>query len=154
VVEICLELKPFFRNFRKVLERGYVIFIDYGDRATNLYSYRHRNGNLRSYYQQEQIHDPFFAVGQQDLTADVDFTAALSSAEEADFKGSGPIQQGTWLRNVGIQSYIESAGNRQSAQKELDLLTRPAGLGSAFDVLIFKTPDLPDGPGLHQRHQY
>jgi len=130
-----------------------VILVDYGDKASQVYSYRHRNGTLRSYYQQEQTHDPFFAVGQQDLTADVDYTAAFSAAEEAGFESSGPIQQGTWLRNVGIELYGEFSGERQSAQHELDILTRPAGLGSTFDVLIFKTPGLPDGPGLHQRHQ-
>jgi SAM-dependent MidA family methyltransferase len=150
VAEICLELKPLFRDLRQVLERGYVIFIDYGDMASNLYSYQHRNGTLRSYYNQEQTHDPFFAVGLQDLTADVDYTAILSAAEEAGFECGCPIQQGTWLQNVGIQAYLESAGNRHSAEKELDQLIRPSGLGSAFDVLIFKTPDLPDGPGLQQ----
>jgi SAM-dependent MidA family methyltransferase len=148
VAEICLELKPLFQNVRQVLEKGYVIFVDYGDRASNLYSHRHRNGTLRSYYHQQQIHDPFFAVGQQDLTADVDYTAALSIAERVGFEVDGPIPQGAWLRNLGIQDYKGSAGNLESDQEEIDALIRPAGLGSTFDVLILKTRDLPDGPGL------
>jgi SAM-dependent MidA family methyltransferase len=143
-----LELKPFFQNVRQVLERGYVFFIDYGDRASNLYSHWHRNGTLRSFYQQQQIHDPFFAVGQQDLTADVDYTAARSVAEEAGFEVDGPIPQGAWLRNLGIQAYKGSSSNMESDQKEINVLTRPTGLGSAFDVLILKTRGLPDGPGL------
>jgi SAM-dependent MidA family methyltransferase len=150
VAEICLELKPFFQNVRQVLERGYVFFVDYGDRASNLYSHRHRNGTLRSFYQQQQIHDPFFAVGQQDLTADVDYTAARSVAEEAGFEVDGPIPQGAWLRNLGIQAYKGSSSDRESYQKEINVLTRPTGLGSAFDVLILKTRGLPDGPGLQQ----
>jgi SAM-dependent MidA family methyltransferase len=149
VAEICLELRPFFQSVRQVLERGYVIFVDYGDCASNLYSHRHRNGTLRSFYQQQQIHDPFFAVGQQDLTADVDYTAVRSVAKEVGFEVNGPIPQGSWLRNLGIRAYKGSAGDRESDQKEIDVLTRLAGLGSAFDVLIFKTRGLPDGPGLH-----
>jgi SAM-dependent MidA family methyltransferase len=150
VAEICLELKPFFQNVRQVLERGYAFFVDYGDRASNLYSHRHRNGTLRSFYQQQQIHDPFFAVGQQDLTADVDYTATRFIAEEAGFEVDGPIPQGAWLRNLGIQAYKGSSDDMESDQEEINLLTRSAGLGSAFDVLIIKTSGLPDGPGLQQ----
>jgi len=148
VAEVCLELKPFFQSVRQVLERGYLIFIDYGDCASNLYSHRHRNGTLRSYYHQQQVHDLFFAVGQQDLTADVDYTATLSIGEEVGFEVGGPIPQGTWLRNLGIQAYCGSEGDRESDQEEVNVLTKPAGLGSTFDVLIFKTRGLPDGPGL------
>lgn len=150
VAEICLELKPFFQNLRQVLERGYVFFVDYGNMASNLYSYRNRNGTLRSFYQQQQIHDPFFAVGRQDLTADVDYTAIRFIAEEAGFEVDGPIPQGAWLRNLGIQAYKGSSGDMESDQEEVNALTRPAGLGSAFDVLVLKTRDLPDGPGLQQ----
>lgn len=148
VAEICLELKPFFQNIRQVLERGYVIFVDYGDSASNLYSHQHRNGTLRSYYQQQQIHDHFFAVGQQDLTADVDYTAVISIAEESGFEVEAPLSQGNWLLNLGIRSYKGHAGNQEADLAEIDALTRPAGLGSTFDVLILKTRGLPDGPGL------
>ncbi|HBP88517.1 MAG TPA: SAM-dependent methyltransferase [Nitrospirales bacterium] len=148
VAEICLELKTFIQSIRRVVDPGYVIFVDYGDNASNLYSHRHRNGTLRSYYRQQQVCDPFFAVGQQDLTADVDYTAACFIADEVGFEVEGPIPQGTWLRNLGIQGYKGLTGHSESAQEEIDVLTRPAGLGSTFDVLIFKTKGLPDGPGL------
>ena len=148
VAEICLELKPFIKNIRQVVERGYVFFIDYGDRAVNLYSYRNRNGTLRSYYRQQQIHDLFFAVGQQDLTADVDFTAVISIAEEIGFEVDGPIPQGVWVQNIGMQDYKGFADDGESDLEEIDMLTRPSGLGSAFDVLIFKTSGMPEGPGL------
>ena len=35
----------------------------------------------------------------------------------------------------------------RSRQQEVDLLTGEASLGSTFDVLMFKTRGLPDGPG-------
>ncbi|WP_342348264.1 SAM-dependent methyltransferase [uncultured Nitrospira sp.] len=148
VAEICLELKPFLKSIWRVVDPGYVIFVDYGDRASNLYSHRHRNGTLRSYYHQQQIYDQFFAVGQQDLTADVDYTAACFLAEEVGFEVDGLIPQGIWLRNLGILDYKGPTGDRESDQEEIDVLTRPAGLGSTFDVLIFKTKGLSNGPGL------
>lgn len=148
IAELCLELKPFLQDLERVVKPGYIIFIDYGDKASNIYSYHHRNGTLRSYYHQQQIHDPFFAVGQQDLTADVDFTAVISEANSLGLECAGWTSQGAWLRNLGIHKWIERGEDSNSRQREVDALTGAASLGSTFDVLMFKTPGLPDGPGL------
>ena len=148
IAELCLELTPFLQELARVVKPGYIIFVDYGDKASNIYSYRHRNGTLRSYYQQQQIYDPFFAVGQQDMTADVDFSAVIAEAAALGLDLAGWISQGAWLTNLGIQRFVEAGDDSRSRQQEVDLLTREASLGSAFDVLMFKTPGLPDGPGL------
>lgn len=144
VGEICLELEPLFRKLQDVVESGYLIFVDYGDIATNLYSYLRRNGTLRSYYQQQQIHDPFYAIGEQDLTADVDFTAVRLAAEAHGFEGTAPIPQGKWLARVGIQHYRSEMDSEASVEDEVELLTKGSKLGTAFDVLVFKTKDLPE----------
>jgi len=149
IAEVCLETQPFLQELERIVKPGYIIFVDYGDKASNLYSYRHRNGTLRFYYQQQQIHDLFFAVGQQDMTADVDFTAVISDAAALGLELAGWISQGTWLTNLGIQNYIGAGNASVSRQREVDQLTGKARLGSAFDVLMFKTHGLPDGPGLH-----
>ena len=153
IAELCLEIQPFLQELARVVNPGYIIFVDYGDKASNIYSYRHRNGTLRFYYQQQQIHDPFFAVGEQDMTADVDFTAVVSEARTLGLELAGWTSQGTWLTNLGIQNYVGTGRDSLSRQREVDLLTREASLGSAFDVLMFKTHGLPDGPGLHTCEQ-
>ena len=150
IAEVCLEIKPFLRELAQVVSPGYIIFVDYGDKASNIYSYRHRNGTLRCYYQQQQIHDPFYAIGQQDMTADVDYTALVSEAAALGLELAGSTSQGTWLTNLGIQNYVGTGKGSVSRQKEVDLLTGVASLGSAFDVVMFKTPGLPDGPGLYR----
>ena len=148
IAELCLEIQPFLQELTRVVDPGYIIFVDYGDKASNMYSYHHRNGTLRSYYQQQQIRDPFFAVGQQDLTADVDFTAVISEATALGLEFAGWTSQGTWLTNLGIHNYCATGKETRSRQEEVEFLTKPARLGSAFDVLMFKTRGLPDGPGL------
>ena len=148
IAELCLELSSFLLELKRVVKPGYIIFVDYGDKASNIYSHHHRNGTLRSYYQQQQIHDPFFAVGQQDMTADVDFSAVISDASGLGLECAGWTSQGAWLTNLGIHHYIGTGKDSVSRQREVDLLTREASLGSAFDVLMFKTHGLPDGPGL------
>ncbi len=149
IAELCLEISSFFQELERIVKPGYIIFVDYGDKASNIYSYRHRNGTLRSYYQQQQIHDPFFAIGQQDMTADVDFTAVISVAVSLGLEVAGWTTQREWLTNVGIQNYVGTGKDVGARQQEVNLLTGEASLGSAFDVLMFKTHGLPDGPGLH-----
>ena len=149
IAELCLEIRSFLEEFWQIVKPGYIIFVDYGDKASNLYSYRHRNGTLRSYYQQQQIHDPFFAIGQQDMTADVDFTSVISEAVDLGLEMAGWTSQGTWLANLGIQKYVGAGNDSRSRQQEVDLLTGEASLGSTFNVLMFKTKGLPDGPGLN-----
>jgi len=151
IAELCLEITPFLQGLERVVKPGYIIFVDYGDKASNIYSYHHRNGTLRSYYQQQQIHDPFFAVGQQDLTADVNFTAVISESTSLGLEFAGWTSQGAWLKNLGIRNWVERGEDFYSRQREVDVLTGAASLGSTFDVLMFKTPGLPDGPGLHAR---
>ena len=148
IAELCLEIPSFLQELERVVKPGYIIFVDYGDKASNIYSYRNRNGTLRSYYQQQQIHDMFYAVGQQDMTANVDFTAVISEAQALGLELAGCISQGTWLSNLGIQKYVGTGKDSILRQKEVDQLTGQASLGSAFDVLMFKTKGLPDGPGL------
>ena len=147
VGEICLELSSLFQKIIKVVEPGYIIFVDYGDTASNLYSFQRRNGTLRSYYHQHQIHDIFYAPGEQDLTADVDFTALRLEAQAVGLYGGGLVSQRTWLRNLGIQHYVSLEKGSAGAEEEVELLTKSSQLGSAFDVLIFKTKGLPAGPG-------
>ena len=149
IAELCLEITPFLQELERVVNPGYLIFVDYGDKASNIYSYRHRNGTLRSYYHQQRIYDSFFAVGQQDMTADVDFTAVMSEAVALGLKLAGWTSQGTWLTNLGIQKYVGVGNDSKSRQQEVDLLIGEASLGSTFDVLMFKTQGLPDGPGLN-----
>ena len=148
VAEISLGLRPVFQKLRLIVDPGYLIFIDYGDSASNLYSFQRRNGTLRSYYRQHQIHDIFYALGEQDLTADVDFTAVIHEARAAGFDGGTLIAQGSWLNNLGIQNYTKDEKALRVINQEVEVLTRTSQLGSAFDVLIFQTKGLPAGPGI------
>lgn len=146
VGEINLSLDGFFEEISLVLSRGYVLFIDYGEEATWLYHHSRRNGTFRSFMSQRQTFDLYENLGEQDMTADVDFSAVASAADKAGLSFVGKISQGKWLQSLGIQTYIESSRDPLEAQKEVRLLSSASRLGSAFDVIAFKTPGLPDLP--------
>ncbi len=149
IAEICLELQDFVSHVRKGISQGYLLFIDYGDEAKDLYSYTRRNGSLRSYRTQSQMFDCFDYVGEQDLTTDVDFTALTDCSKRVGLSPGGNLKQGPWLKNLGIEQYLGRPDALDHDREHIDQLTNMAALGSTFDVRIFKTSGLPDGPGLH-----
>ena len=149
MAEICLDLDGVIEKMATPISKGYLVFIDYGAEASTLYSYHHRNGTLRSFRSQQAVFNPFESIGDTDITADVDFTALERAAKKAGFQFMGCVEQGTWLKNLGIQEYAMRCQDTESAEEEIFFLTSPARLGSIFDVALLRTPGVPDGSGLH-----
>lgn len=82
-------------------------------------------------------------IGQQDLTAHVDFTQVAAEAREAGFQVSGFVTQGRFLLNSGILQRLEPA--LQSLTKpieqarllqQLQMLVSEAEMGEVFKVLL------------------
>ncbi len=151
IAEICLDLDGFMEKVARPISKGYLMFIDYGEEASSLYSHSRRNGTLRSFRSQQAVFNPFEWVGAQDITADVDFTALKMAARKAGLQFTGCLPQGTWLTNLGIRDYSKVVEDSRSAEEEIFFLSNPARLGSTFDVALFKTEGLPDGCSLHLR---
>ncbi|RMH05557.1 MAG: hypothetical protein D6704_09270 [Nitrospirae bacterium] len=146
IAEVNLELEPFLSAVKSILPHGYFVCIDYGDSAAQLYHYTCRNGTLRCYHQQRRVHDPFDRIGEQDLTADVDFTALSFSAQKVGLVSAGRAFQGEWLQALLPTTTLDSFSQLHPDEDPHHLIS-PARLGSAFQVLAFKTPLLPQAPG-------
>ncbi len=73
--EACLEACRWIEEVAGKLGRGFVLTIDYGHLARELYDDRHMRGTLLAYARHRAGEDFFRAPGQQDLTAHVNFTA-------------------------------------------------------------------------------
>ena len=124
------------------LERGYVITIDYGYPAHRYYHPRRSQGTLQCYYQHRHHNNPYINIGQQDITAHVDFTALSSWGERCGLKKVGWTQQGLFLMALGIGERLAalSSGKQSISQllqrrEGLHQLINPGGLGN-FGVLI------------------
>ena len=57
------------------INQGFLLTIDYGHTAQRFYSPARHKGTLKCYYQHRHHDEPYTNIGQQDLTAHVDFTA-------------------------------------------------------------------------------
>ncbi len=152
LAEINLGLSDWVANVAQRLSRGYVLAIDYGYPAAKLYGPDYPQGTLRSYAQHAVGDDPFGAVGNQDLTAHVDFSALERAARAHGLQVLGFTTQADFLGGAGIgellvrtqqepdMSYQEYVGVRSAVIRMID----PGAMGR-FGVLILGR-DVPDAP--------
>ena len=82
--EICLLLDDWAASAASALDAGFVLTIDYGRGAHDLYDPVHRpDGTLVTYRSHRQTDSPLVDPGRQDITAQVDFTSVRLAGERA-----------------------------------------------------------------------
>jgi len=104
--EIGLEIGPWLGDATSRIERGYAVVIDYGRPAAELYGPDRAGGTLRAYSGQRAHDDPFVAVGRQDLTAHVDFSAVERAAAERGWRTVGLTSQARYLLGAGLEEIL------------------------------------------------
>ena len=126
------------------LRQGYLLTIDYGYSADRYYSLNRRQGTLQCYFQHAHHSDPYVAIGQQDITAHVDFTALEKQGERCGLQKIGFTPQGLFLMGLGLGDRISALSNPDMDQPLQDILRRrealhalinPMGVGN-FGVLV------------------
>ena len=137
--EINLKAVDWVREAARRLRRGFIILIDYGHDARELYSPAHAGGTLTT-FARHQSSGPESAPetpawlrnpGEQDLTAHVDFTSVRAAAEAEGLTTIAFLDQTYFL--LGLLPEIR---NPQSAIRNVKTLVMPGGLGSTHKVLI------------------
>ena len=141
--EVNLPALDWMERVGRCLKRGFVITIDYGYLAQELYAPHHRQGTLLCYFQHRTSEDPFERVGAQDMTSHVNFTALIRKGEDVGLRLTGLVPQYRFLLGLGILQEMESIGKRVTSLEGLRLRLRlkhliepEAGMGEIFKVLI------------------
>ncbi|HLE98127.1 MAG TPA: SAM-dependent methyltransferase [Candidatus Thermoplasmatota archaeon] len=126
-------LPAFFAEAAEAVPRGYAVFLDYGEEAPAVRAGRPR-GSVRSYRAHRPGGPLDHAPGEADLTASVDFTAAVRAAESAGWTPLGLVKQGTLLTELGILDELEEAQKKGdwTAHLQAKTLFLPGGMGEAF----------------------
>jgi len=138
-VEINLQAADWIRDAARRLRRGFIILIDYGHDARELYSASHSTGTLTTFSSHvsagaESEAPPWLQdAGRRDITAHVDFTSVRRAAEADGLQTLGFLDQTYFL--MGLLPQLE---NPDSAIRnpQLKTLLLPGGLGSTHKVLI------------------
>ena len=106
IAEICLDLGPWLDEAAARLASGYVIGVDYGYPAAELYGPRRLAGTLLGYRGHRVVDDPFADVGLVDLTAHVDFTAVSRLAGQRGLATFGLETQQEFLVAAGLETEL------------------------------------------------
>jgi SAM-dependent MidA family methyltransferase len=124
------------------LQRGFLIFIDYGYTRQEQLAGRHR-GTLITYRQHSASPNPYEAPGEQDITAHVNFTALAAAAEKCGVRTERLRTQSQFLMGIGEGNQFADAfedcrlpQERAKVALQLKHLVTPLGMGETFHVLI------------------
>jgi SAM-dependent MidA family methyltransferase len=141
ILEINLAALDWLKTMSQVIERGFLVTIDYGDLAAHLYAPDRRNGTLRC-FQKHTLTDALLErIGEQDITASINFSALIDYGEEFGFEKLSYERQTHFLFQHGLIERIaamENNGTMDNLQDRLAIknLMVPGGVSDNFRVLI------------------
>lgn len=141
--EVNLDACKWIMDAGRRLGRGFVLTVDYGHEAAELYNERHMRGTLLAYSAHRATEDFLECPGEQDLTAHVNFTALDLWGRRAGLARTGCVSQMAFLVALGRANefadlYDEGASEveRIRARLMLKSLIHPEGMGETFQVFI------------------
>ncbi|HZU02824.1 MAG TPA: SAM-dependent methyltransferase [Ktedonobacteraceae bacterium] len=139
-------------------KRGFLLTIDYGDKAQALYTPSFSRGTLVCYFQHRLTERPLVRPGEQDITAHVNFSALINEGRRHGLRLHNFTTQHLWLKSMGMYDELERLRTQEFAamdsaratdqgqvalfqwrmvQQKITALTDPDGMGG-FKVLIMK----------------
>ena len=138
--EINLRAVEWVRDIARRLRRGFVLLIDYGHEAHDLYSASHSAGTLTTFTRHtsgtpaadDSVPAWLEHPGDQDITAHVDFTSVRAAAEGEGLTTIGFLDQTYFI--LGLLDTNRTLDFRE--RLALKTLLMPGGLGSTMKVLI------------------
>jgi SAM-dependent MidA family methyltransferase len=125
---------------RLVKQGGAALLIDYGHAATGF-------GDTLQALRAHRYVDPLAAPGDCDLTGHVDFAAMARSASAAGAAVYGPIDQGDFLRAIGIDLRTKALAERATADRAEEFhraRARLVGKGQGEMGALFKALAIAD----------
>ncbi|HXY24964.1 MAG TPA: SAM-dependent methyltransferase [Candidatus Acidoferrum sp.] len=141
--EAGLEACDWISEVGRRLERGYVLTIDYGHPAAELFDERHMRGTLLA-YREHRVSEDFYATpGEQDLTAHVNFTSLETWGRRSGLERERFVSQTEFLLALGERNEFadlydpgQSEADQIRARLQLKTLIHPEGMGERFQVLV------------------
>jgi SAM-dependent MidA family methyltransferase len=137
-IEISPAAENWWRGAAGILASGKLLAIDYGFNSDEQFSPARLNGTLRAYYRHHVSDDLLANVGEQDLTAHVNFSAIQKVGEKVGLKTENYCTQPQFLTRILQKAVAENPFASLDAKqiRQFQTLTHPEHLGRAFRVLV------------------
>jgi len=140
-----------------LMKKGYLVVVDYGHEAQDLYAPQRRRGTLLSYHHHRVNEEFLQRPGDQDLTAHLDFTALRRAAEARGARCLGLTTQSRFLLALGALDFlpVPAAGSPETGRAGADAvrsvrerealkeLILPGRMGDTFRVFVLGVGDVP-----------
>lgn len=144
VAEANLAAEEWVRKAAGAIRRGFLVLVDYGAEAAQLYDAAARpEGTLRA-FRRHQFVEPLAQPGEQDLTTTVDWSSIKRAGTAAGLELVSFERQDQFLLRVGLLEVLESltaqtADAAEAASLRLDAreMVLPGGMSGSFQVLVF-----------------
>ena len=141
--EVGLEACDWITEVGRRLERGFLLTIDYGHEAADLFDSHHMAGTVLAYANHRPSQEFYAAPGEKDLTAHVNFTALRQWGKRTGLERLGLVTQTAFLLALGKANDFADLydddmdeAERVRARLQLKTLIFPEGMGERFQVLI------------------
>lgn len=139
--EVNLAACDWIQGAGERLARGFVLTIDYGHQAPELYDRHHMRGTLLAYQHHQATEDYFHAPGEQDLTTHVNFTGLELAGRRANLAPMGFTSQTSFLLSLARHSNFADVELPNASELErirarllFKTLIHPEGMGETFQV--------------------
>jgi SAM-dependent MidA family methyltransferase len=100
--EVNLQTVQWLKEIAGILKEGFVMTIDYGSISDELYATEKRCGSILCYHKHQINNEPLLRIGEQDITAHVNFSALKLWGIENDLEFCGYTNQSQFLRSCGL----------------------------------------------------
>ncbi|MEA2206779.1 MAG: hypothetical protein QOE77_3555 [Blastocatellia bacterium] len=144
VAEINLEVSSWLKGAAAKLLRGYVVTVDYGEEAAELYdSVGRPDGTLRSFYRHQLVDDVLSRPGEHDITSTIDWSKLKRAGLDFGLETIAFERQDRFLLEAGLLEELELLTQRAAGDAErleLSMTARemilPNGMAASFQVLV------------------
>lgn len=144
IIEINLEIEDWLSQVAGKLANGFLITVDYGAEAIDLYDAARRPlGTLRGFSRHSLVEDVLARPGEFDITASVNWTQVKTIGEKLGLKVVDFASQDKFLLRAGLLEELEYLLSQAETEAEKATLTTgaremilPGGMASSFQVLV------------------
>jgi len=139
--EVNLQAIEWIKNISSSLEKGFVLTIDYGYPSAELYQSDHRMGTIVCYNKHTVNDLPYKNIGEQDITAHVNFSALNLWGIKNGLTHCGFTNQSQFLLSLGLAEHLRKieeneAGNFEIRKKLTLIHNLLISMGKKMKVLV------------------
>ena len=142
IIELSPDIDDWLKTAAERLQRGYIVTVDYGSEASELYGPERTQGSLRA-FSQHDFAEVLESPGERDITAHVNWTRVRSVGDTLGLKTVKFERQDKFLLEAGILEELarrKAVATSEAEKARLSTSARamllPGEMASSFQVLV------------------